>query len=272
MQSPDGIVYHLTVKLIADVHHVAALLGTQKIACAAYFKVTHGNLKACSELCEFSYSAQALFCNLGENLILLVHKVCVCQPVGTPYAAAKLIKLRQAVSVGIKYYHSVCVRYVKTRLHYGGGHQHIAFAVYEAEHYIFQSVLIHLSVANCNSGLRHQFRNLIGNLLYSSYPVKYHINLTASVKLSFYDFFKQLIVLLQYIGLHRIPFLRGFFDETHILDSRKGHVKGTRDRCCRQSQHIHAGFKFLDCLFCLHAETLLLVNHQKPQILELNIR
>ena len=132
-------------------------------------------------------------------------------------------------------------------------------------------MLVHLAVTYGNCSLRHQLRNLIGNLLYSSHPVKDHINLTAPSQLPFDDFLKQLVVLFQHIGLYRVSFLRRLFNEAHILDACKRHVESTRNRRSRQCQHIHACFKLFDGLLGLHAEALLLVNHQKAQVLKLHI-
>ena len=46
LESSYRFIHHLAVKLIANVHHVAALLGSEHVARAPYLKVTHGDLKS----------------------------------------------------------------------------------------------------------------------------------------------------------------------------------------------------------------------------------
>ena len=48
-------------------------------------------------------------------------------------------------------------------------------------------------------------------------------------------------------------------------------MKGPRDRCCRQSQHIHVFLHLLDLFLVGHTEALLLINDQEPQIFEFHI-
>ena len=82
-------------------------------------------------------------------------------------------------------------------------------------------MLVHLSVTHCHYGLRHQLGYLIRNLLYAPDPVKYHVNLTSTAKLTLYDFLEKLVILFQYIGLHRVSFLRRLLDQAHVLDARQ---------------------------------------------------
>ena len=102
-------------------------------------------------------------------------------------------------------------------------------------------MLVHLSVAYCHHSIRHQFGNLICNLLYASDSVKYNINLTAPAQFTLNYFLKELVILLQNICLHRISFLRRLLDKAHVLDARQRHVKSTRNRCSRKSQHVNVG-------------------------------
>ena len=77
--------------------------------------------------------------------------------------------------------------------------------------------------------------------------------------------------MLKHIGLHRPPVLGRLLDDRHVPDAAHGHVQRAGDRGGRQGQHVHVGGYFLDPLLLRHAEPLLLVHDEQPEILEFHI-
>ena len=73
------------------------------------------------------------------------------------------------------------------------------------------------------------------------------------------------------IGLDRDTVHRRLLQHAHIADAYQTHMKGPRDRRCRQSQHIHVFLHLLDLFLVGHTEALLLINDQEPQIFEFHI-
>ena len=48
-------------------------------------------------------------------------------------------------------------------------------------------------------------------------------------------------------------------------------MQGPGNRCCRQCQDIHRAFQPLQLLFVFDAKALLLIQNQKPQIVECDV-
>ena len=68
-----------------------------------------------------------------------------------------------------------------------------------------------------------------------------------------------------------MPFLRRLLQKAHIANPRKAHVKRSGNRGCGKRQHIHVFFERLQLFLMRHAEALLLIHDNQPQILELDI-
>ncbi len=57
-------------------------------------------------------------------------------------------------------------------------------------------------------------------------------------------------------------------DDREVPDAGKRHVERARDRRCREGEHVHELFEFLDPLLVLDAELVLLVHDEEAQVLE----
>ena len=132
-------------------------------------------------------------------------------------------------------------------------------------------MLVHLSVAYAYPGLRYQVPDMVSQLIDTSNPVIYYKDLTAPVQFSGDNLPYHGVLLFKDIGLHRISLLRRFFDDTHILNTGQRHVKGSWNRCGRQSQNIYILLHLLNFLLVSNAKTLLLIYHQKAQLLKFHI-
>ena len=69
-------------------------------------------------------------------------------------------------------------------------------------------------------------------------------------------------------GLDRQPVLRRGLDDRHVADAREGQVERPRDGRRRQGQDIHLALELLETLLGGHAESLLLVHDDQPEVLE----
>ena len=76
--------------------------------------------------------------------------------------------------------------------------------------------------------------------------------------------------MLQHIGLHRLTVGWRLLNGRHIPQTGEGHVQRPGDGGSRQGQHVHLTAHLLEPLLVGHAEALLLVDDQQPQILELH--
>ena len=77
--------------------------------------------------------------------------------------------------------------------------------------------------------------------------------------------------MLQHISLHRLTVGWRLLNGRHIPQTGEGHVQRPGDGGSRQGQHVHLTAHLLEPLLVGHAEALLLVDDQQPQILELHI-
>ena len=139
------------------------------------------------------------------------------------------------------------------------------------EHHPLELMLLQLAVADADLGLGHQLAQLIGDMVDALDAVMHEVDLAAAIQLAQDRLAHQLIFVRQHIGLDRHAILGRRVDHAQVADAGQRHVQRARDRCGRQRQHIHVRAHLLDTLLVAHAEALLLIHHQQPQILEVNI-
>ncbi len=133
-------------------------------------------------------------------------------------------------------------------------------------------MLLHLTVGIRHDCLRDKAGNLVGDLLDIVDAVIYIVHLPLPGKLADDRLPDHLLVVLHDIGLDRLTLPRRLLENAHVADPHKAHVQRPRDRRRCQRQHIHILPDLLDLLLVTHAETLFLVDNQKPQILVLHVR
>ena len=102
------------------------------------------------------------------------------------------------------------------------------------------------------------------------HPVVQVIDLSAPLNLPPDGVVQNPLVMLQDEGLHRIPVRRRRFNGRHVPNARQGHVQGPGNRGGREGQNIHTFRDLLQPLLVRDAEALLLIHHQKTQILKLH--
>jgi hypothetical protein len=76
---------------------------------------------------------------------------------------------------------------------------------------------------------------------------------------------------LRHVGPDREPVDRRRLDDGEIANARERHVERARDRRRRERQHVDRGAEGADALLVLHAEAMLLVDDEEPQIAELHV-
>ena len=88
--------------------------------------------------------------------------------------------------------------------------------------------------------------------------------LPASLFLTENGIFDDMVIVLRHIRLDRMAIRWRRRDRHHIADAGETHVKGTRDRCRRQCQHIDAGCQRFPLLLLHDTEALLFIDDEKP--------
>ena len=97
------------------------------------------------------------------------------------------------------------------------------------------------------------------------------INLSSTAKLGLNRLNDNIKIILNYIGLNRVPVMRCFLKNRHIPDSRHCHVERSRDRSCTERQHIDIRVLLLELFLLCNAETLFLIDYYQSEITEFNI-
>ena len=96
----DGTVEHLGIKFETDGFDVPALLAAQKIACATQLEIERGDFEPCSEIRKFFQRRQPATCDGSEFGFSRHQQVGIGAAVRAAHAAAQLVKLREAQTVG----------------------------------------------------------------------------------------------------------------------------------------------------------------------------
>ena len=262
---------HFAVQIIPYRKHMAMLVCSQQIACAADFQVPHGDFKAAAKFCVFPDSSQALLCRLFQNAVPAVHQKGIGHPVGTPDSSPELIELGQSVPVRIMDNHGIYVGNIQSRFNNGGGHQHIYFSIDKPVHNFFQLSLIHLPMGKIHLGIWNQFPDLARHIHNIFHPVIDIINLSSTVQLPVYGFPDGFFIVFHHISLNGNPVHGRFFQYRHIPDTDKAHMESPGNWCGCQGEHIHIFLQLLDFFLMPHSETLFFINHQQPQVFKFHI-
>ena len=178
----------------------------------------------------------------------------------------------KAQPVGILHDEGIDVGNVDARLNNGGAHQHIRLAIHHGLHDGGQLLLAHLAVAHHHPDLRpQQLLDAGSGEVDGLHPVVEVVDLTAPGQFLPHGVLQDPPVMLQHISLHRLTVGWRLLNGRHIPQTGEGHIQRPGDGGGRQGQHIHLTAHLLEPLLVGHAEALLLVDDQQPQILELHI-
>ena len=141
-------------------------------------------------------------------------------------------------------------------------------ALRHALHDVTQLLLAHFSVRNADLGVGEGFFDTGGTLNDGFHAIVEVIDLPVAIQLSPHRVDEHRLGVFQNERLHRIAVVRRLLNGGHIADARQRHVQRARDGRRREGQDIHTLGKLLQLLFMCHAEALLLVHDQQPEVLE----
>ena len=138
------------------------------------------------------------------------------------------------------YDHGVYVGNIQTGLNDGGGHQYIDLPVHKIKHDPLQFSLLHLAMGIGHVGLRHQRRNLSGNITDIADPVVHIINLTAPGQFTGDCLTHHLLIVFADKCLDGQAVVGRLLQHAHIPDADETHVQcpGNRGGCQRQYIHV----------------------------------
>ena len=141
----------------------------------------------------------------------------------------------------------------------------------EGEHHPLERAFGHLSVRHRDARLRQQLAQLVGLGLDRLDAVVDEERLPSPIELAQDRVAHQPGRRLGDARLDRQPILGRRLDDAHVAHAGECQVQRPRDRRGRQRQHVDLGPHLLEPLLVGHAEALLLVDHDEPQVAELDV-
>ena len=185
--------------------------------------------------------------------------------------AADLVELREPEVIGAVDQDGVGAGDVQAGLDDGRAEEHVVLAVDEVGHHLFQLALLHLAVRHGDLRLRHELRQVVVDAADRLDPVVQEEDLPAARQLPFDRLLDGGAVELADEGADRAAVHRRRADDGEVAHAHHGHVQGARDGGRREGDHVDQLAQLLQLLLVLDPETLLLVDHHQPQILERHV-
>ena len=131
-----------------------------------------------------------------------------------------------------------------------------------------QLFLSHLAVGDAHPRPGYHLADMGGTGLDVVHPVVQVVDLTAPGQLLLHGFGEDDVIVFQHERLHRLALDGRLLDGGEVADAAHGHVQGAGDGGGREGQHVHADEVLFQLLLVLDAETLLLVDDDKAQVVE----
>ncbi len=264
----DGSRQQPRVHVEADGRDVAALLAAQEVARPANLHVAHGNEVAGAELGV-----------LGDGLQSRLGVGCQAAPrgveevgVGAAGAAAdpppQLVELRQTELLRPVDDEGVGVGEVQPTFDDGRAEQNVHPRLGELDHDLLQLALAHLAVGDDNARLRHQLLQSFADDIDALHAVVDEEHLAAAVQFAQDGRADARIIRLADPRFHRQALGGRGVDDADVAHAGQRHVQRARNGRRRQRQHVHFGAPLLQLLLVGHAEALLLVDDDQPQVFE----
>lgn len=141
----------------------------------------------------------------------------------------------------------------------------------EIVHDPFQLTFTHLPVAYSDSRFRYQFRQPLCGFLNIFDVIIQIVNLTAAQDFTQNRFPYYQAIILANKGFYRQTTGRGSGDNGEIAHTAHRHIQRPRDRRRRERQNIDIGAHRLNSLFVAHAETVLFIDNQQAEVVQLHI-
>ena len=243
------------------------LLGAHKRTGAADLQVAHGDAHAAAQILELGKRGQARRCLLGKRQLAGEHKVRVCLRGRAAHAALKLVELCQTQTLRVLDDERVGRCVVDAALHDGRGDKHVDLLGRELDHHVLDLARAHLAVCHAHArlgrGLVHARHGIVDGLD----AVGHVIHLTAAAHLQANRRTHHVGVVLPHVHDHGTTPGRRCGDQAHVAHAARGHLHGSRNRRCREREHVDLLAQVFELLLVLHTKALLFVDDHHTQVL-----
>ena len=204
---------------------------------------------------------------LGQRPVVRVEEVRVAALTATPDPPPQLVELREAEGVRALDDQGVGVRDVQAVLDDRRADQDVVLALPELVDGALEPLLGHLPVRGGDPGLGHEPAELRGRVVDRGHPVVDVEDLAVAQQLAPDRGRDLLLVVGADVGQRRVPLLGRGEDRRELADAGEAHLQRARDRRRRHREHVDVRAQPGDVLLVLHAEALLLVDDDEPEVL-----
>ena len=108
-------------------------------------------------------------------------------------------------------------------------------------------------------------RSALGDVLDVLHPVVHEEHLALAQQLAADGLGHGPVVVLADVGEDRLAVGRRRVEQREVADAGEAHLERARDRRGGEREHVDVGPELLDLLLVLHAEALLLVDHEQAR-------
>ncbi len=155
---------------------------------------------------------------------------------------------------------------VQTRLDDRGAEQQLGLSPNEASHRRLEFALLHLSVCDLDSDLGQEAPKVTVQGRDRLHPVVDEEDLPPALQLPLHGVADGLGVEARDVGSNRLAIGRRRTDDREVPDPGDGHLQGARDGRRREGEDVDLAAELLEGLLLAHAEALLLVDDEQPQV------
>ncbi|CAB4882033.1 unannotated protein [freshwater metagenome] len=265
------LIEHGEIELEPQRRDVPGLLIAEQVSGTADLQVAHRDLEAGAQLRVVGERAQAPHRLVAQRRSTRVEEIGVGTLAAATDAAADLVKLRESEEVGALDDQRVGLRDVEPRFDDARRYQDVGIAAQEAHHAVLEILLGELPMSDLETQLRAQGAQALGGLIDRFDPVVQEEGLPATRVLTLERLTHELLVIVPDVGLDRSPTFRGRLDDADVAHAGERHLQRARDRRGAHRDDVHAQLDLPQELLLAHAEALLLVDDDQPEVLRLQI-
>ncbi len=187
---------------------------------------------------------------------------------GAPDAPAQLIEVGEAERLRLVDEDRVGARDVDARFDDGGRQQQVVRAALEVAHLARERARVHLAVRDDDPEMRAERVQALFDLADGGDAVVEEEDLAAARELRFDGRAHDRVGVAHDRRLHRHALARRRAQERQVARARHRQVERARDGCRRQRQHVRRRAQALEEFLVAHAEALLLVDDDEPEVAE----
>ncbi len=259
------------IEIESDGGNVPALHLTQDGTGSPDLQVAQGKLEPRSQIGRLADCLEPPVGILGQGLIGGMEEVSVCPLAGSAHPAPELIELGETEQVGPFHDQGVDLGQVEPGLDDGGRHHDVVLAVPEVDHHLFQLALGHLAVCDHIAGVGDKLLESGHGAVDRLDPVVHVEDLAFPEQLTTDGSRHCLVVVRADVGQDRMTVLWWGPDVGDLADPGEGHLQCSRDRSCGESEHVDAHLESFDRVLRRNSESLLLIDHEEPECLEVDV-